>query len=350
MLLAGADEIINDAAHAIGPLRLLASFAHVGRRRVALFVLAGALLSSVSPLQAQDFPARPVHVLVGFAPGSGPDIQARTISQQLVTDLKQAFVVENRMGANGTIAARTVASAPPDGYTLLFSSSSLAPAAHVYKQLGYDTVTDLKAIATSGELDGLLLLVRADSPMRSVADLVSRAKTQRLLYGSPGVGNLLHLTAELFNQKAGIKLDHVPYKGASEVMTGLLTGSIDLMFVTPPSVVGLVQDGRVRPLAFTGSKPFPAFPNVPLLSSEVPGFGRIGSWGMFLAPGRTPDAVVATLNTAIRQALRVPAVSSIVQRDGYMPDDRGPAETQAFLRAEVERMGEVVRAAGIAPN
>ena len=194
-----------------------------------------ALLAGELPARGQEFPTKPVHVLVGFAAGSGPDIQARIIAQQLSSDLKQSFVVENRTGANGTIAARAVATALPDGYTLLFSSSSIAPTPHIYKQLGYDTLTDLKPIATSGQLNGLFLLVANDSPIKSVADLMSRAKAQRLLYGSPGIGNTLHLVAELFNQKAGIKMEHVPYKGASEVMTGLLTKSMDLMFVTPPS-------------------------------------------------------------------------------------------------------------------
>ena len=309
-----------------------------------------ALLAGELPARGQEFPTKPVHVLVGFAAGSGPDIQARIIAQQLSSDLKQSFVVENRTGANGTIAARAVATALPDGYTLLFSSSSIAPTPHIYKQLGYDTLTDLKPIATSGQLDGLFLLVAKDSAIQSVADLMSRAKTQRLLYGSPGIGNTLHLVAELFNQKAGIKMEHVPYKGASEVMIGLLTKSVDLMFVTPPSVVGLMQEGRVRALAFTGSKPFPIFPDVPLMSSQLSGFGRIGSWGMFFAPGRTPDAVIAVLNKAIWQALNTPAVSSVVQRDGYLPDNRGPEATQAFFRAEVEQMGEAVRAAGIGPK
>ena len=155
-----------------------------------------ALLAGELPAQSQEFPTKPVHVLVGFAAGSGPDIQARVITQQLSSDLKQSFVVENRTGANGTIAARFVATALPDGYTLLFSSSSIAPTPHVYKQLGYDTLTDLKPIATSGQLDGLFLLVAKDSAIQSVADLMSRAKTQRLLYGSPGIGNTLHLVAD----------------------------------------------------------------------------------------------------------------------------------------------------------
>ena len=183
------------------------------------------------PAQAQQYPAGPVRILVGFAAGSGPDLQARTIAQQLATDLKQSFVIENRLGANGTIAARTVATAAPDGLTLLFSSSSIAPTPHIYKNLGYDTMTDLRAVATSGVLDGMLMLVDAKSPIQSVPEFIAFAKSNRVLYGSPGVGNVLHLAAEAFAQKAGITMQHVPYKGSSEVMTALLGGC--LLYTSP---------------------------------------------------------------------------------------------------------------------
>src|SRR3954470_5460208 len=290
------------------------------------------------PASAQQYPAGPVRILVGFAAGSGPDLQARTIAQQLATDLKQPFHIENRLGANGTIAARAVATAAPDGQTLLFSSSSIAPTPHIYKSLGYDTLTDLRPVATSGILDGMLVLVDGKSPIGTMPELIAAAKAGRLLYGSPGVGNLLHLAPEVFAQKAGITLQHVPYKGASEVVTALLGGSVQMMFVTPVSVIGLVQEGKLRALAFTGTRPFPEFPHVPLLKDIVPGYQPLGSWGMFYAPGKTPDAVVDKLNTAVREALKVPAVAGIMQRDGYVPDNRTAAETAAFFRKEVEAM------------
>ena len=145
-------------------------------------------------------------------------------------------------------------------------------------------------------------------------------------------------------------MQHIPYKGASEVMTGMLSGSVEAMFVTPPSVMGLLKEGRVRALAFTGSKPFPAFPDVPLMKNLVPGFEPIGSWGMFFAPVKTPPEIIERLNSAIRAALRAPAVASTMQRDGYIPDNRGVAETAAYFRNEVELMGDAVKAAGIEPN
>lgn len=304
------------------------------------------------PLQgrAEPFPASPVKIVVGFTAGSGPDIQARTVSQQLAKTLGQSFYVENRTGANGTIAARAVAQSTPDATTLLFSSSSIMSTPWLYKSLGYDTFTDLRPIATAGILDGLLMLVEANSPFKSVGDVIAYAKTNRLLYGSPGVGNGLHLATELFNQKAGISLEHVPYKGTSEVATALLGGSIQVMFVTPPSVMGLIKEGRFKALAFTGSKPFPELPDVPLMKDILPGFEPIGSWGMFFAPGKTPAASIDRLNAAIREALMVPAVSAVMQRDGYIPDNRSAAEAAAFFVKEVERAGVAVKAAKIEPN
>jgi tripartite-type tricarboxylate transporter receptor subunit TctC len=309
-----------------------------------------ALTLACATAQAQTYPQHSVKVVVGFAAGSGPDIQARTIAQQLTTSLGQSFYVENRLGANGTIAARSVAQAAPDGYTMLFSSSSITPTPYIYKNLGYDTLTDLRPVATVGILDGMFMLVDAKSPIRTLAEFIANAKKERVIYGSPGVGNILHLATEIFSQKAGITMQHIPYKGASEVMNALLGGSVGVMFVTPPSVMGLLKDGRVRALAFTGTKPFPAFPDVPLMKDLLPGYVPMGSWGMFFVPGKTPDATVDTLNTSIRAALLVPAVAAIMQRDGYVPDNRNAAEAAAFFRAEVERIGHAVKAAKIEPN
>ncbi len=300
--------------------------------------------------QAQAYPDRPVRVLVGYAAGSGPDIQARTVSQQLGVDLGQNFFVENRLGANGTIAARTVVQATPDGYTLLFSSNGIAPTPYIYKNLGYDIFTDLKPIATQGQLDGLFMLVDAKSPYKTLQEFIATAKKEQLLYGSPGVGNGLHLAAELFSKAAGIKMQHIPYKGASEVTAAMLGGSVNVMFVTPPSVLGLLKDGRVRALAFTGTKPFPAFPDVPLMTSVLPNFKPIGSWGMFFAPAKTPEPIVEKLNAAIHAALLNPKVASVMQRDGYFPDDRNVAQTAAFFRQQVEETADAVKAAGIEPQ
>ena len=316
----------------------------------ALLLLAAILCAGINPALAQSFPDRPVRVVIGFAAGSGPDIQGRTVSQELGNSLGQQFYVENRLGANGTIAARSVATSKPDGYSLLYSSSSIISTPYIYKSLGYDTLADLRPIATVGELDGIFMLVDAKSPIKTLAEFIAHAKAERVLYGSPGVGNGLHLATEIFAKKAGITLQHVPYKGASEVMTALLGGSVQVMFVTPPSVMGLIKDGRVRPLAFTGTKPFPLTPEVPLMKDILPGYESQGSWGMFFAPGKTPDDIANKLNAEVRKALQVPAVASIIQRDGYIPDNRDTTATAAFFRKEVTQAAEAVKAAGIEPN
>jgi tripartite-type tricarboxylate transporter receptor subunit TctC len=317
-------------------------------RRLLLFALAVA--ASTSAAHAQSYPDHPVRVLVGYAAGSGPDIQARTVAHQLGISLGQSFVVENRTGANGTIAARLVAQAKPDGYTLLFSSSSITPTPYIYKDLGYNILTDLTPLASIGMLDGIFMLVDAHSPIKTVPEFIAYAKEHKVFYGSPGIGNELHLASEVFAQRAGIKMEHVPYKGASEVMTALLGGSIQVMFVTPPSVSQLIRDGRVRALAFTGTKPFPLFPDVPLMKDVLPNFTPVGSWGMFFAPGKMPLPLVEKLNAAIREALQQPAVANIIQRDGYMPDNRDVKATNAFFRSEVARMEGAVKAAGIQPE
>jgi tripartite-type tricarboxylate transporter receptor subunit TctC len=304
----------------------------------------------LTPAQAQQYPDRPVRVIVGYAAGSGPDIQARTVAQQLGADLGQSFIVENKLGANGTIAARSVVQSSPDGYTLFFSSNGIAPTPYIYNKLGYDVFTDLKPIATIGQLDGLFMLVDAKSPYKTLPEFIAAAKKDHLLYGSPGVGNGLHLATELFSKAAGISMQHIPYKGASEVMAAMLGGNVNVMFVTPPSVMGLLKSGRVRALAFTGTKPFPAFPDVPLMTSVLPNFAPVGSWGMFFAPGKTSDAIVEKLNAAIRAAMKNPNVANVMQRDGYFPDDRSVAQTAAFFRKEVEATADAVKAAGIQPQ
>ena len=309
-----------------------------------------ALALALPAAHAQTYPSRPVRIIVGYAAGSGPDVLARTLAAQLGADLGQQFFVENRTGANGTIGTQVVVQSEPDGYTLLFSSSSIAPTPYVYRHLSYDLLRDLAPIATVGILDGYLMLVNPKTPVHTAAEFIDYAKAHRVLYGTPGVGNILHLVTELFRIRAGLALEHIPYKGASEVATALLGGNIDVMFVTPPSVLALVKGGQLRAIAYTGAKPFSELPDVPSIRDALPGFSLPSSWGMFYAPAKTPPSIVDKLNVAIRHALEVPAVIKVTQTSGYVPDGRTAAETAAFFRREVEAMGEAVRAAGIQPN
>jgi tripartite-type tricarboxylate transporter receptor subunit TctC len=317
-------------------------------RPICAFAALVAGLAAV-PALAQQYPSQPVKVVVGFAAGSGPDVIARAVSQQLSTDLGQQFYVENRPGANGTIATKQVVQSSPDGHTLMYSSSSITPTPYVYRNLSYNLLTDLAPIATIGILDGYLMLVNPSLPVKTVPEFIAHAKANRVLYGSPGIGNALHLVTEIFKNKVGIELDHIPYKGASEVSNSLLANNIHVMFVTPPSVIGLVKGGKLRAIGYTGHKPFPELPEVPLIRQLVPGFDVFGSWGMFYAPAKTSPAIVDKLNVAIQKALKTPAVANVVGRAGYVPDGRSAKETAEFFRKEVEDAGEAVKIAKIKP-
>ena len=317
--------------------------------RTALAALA-CVVACAGVAQAQQYPNRPVRLVVGFAAGSGPDIVARAVGAQLAADLGQNFFVENRLGANGTIAAKAVAEAAPDGHTLLYTSSGFSTTPYIYKKAAFDVLRDFAPIATAGILDGYLLVANTATPIKTVPDLIAYAKANRVLYGSPGVGNLLHIVTELFNLRTGIRLEHVPYRGASEVVNALLQGSIQVAFLTPATTVALIEEGKLRAIGFSGSKPFPELPNVPLVRASVPTFPPSSTWGIFFAPAKTPAAVVDKLNGAIQHALKVPAVANVVTKAGYIPDGRSAAQTAEFFRKEVEAAGEAVKAAGIQPN
>jgi len=253
--------------------------------------------------QAQQYPNRPVRIVVGFAAGAGPDLIARAVGQALGADLGQNFFVENRLGANSTIAAKAVATAAPDGHTLFYTSAAISTTPYIYKNAGFDVLRDFAPIATIGILDGYLMLLNPALPIKTVPEFIAYAKANRVLYGSPGVGNILHLTAEMFKIKAGIPMEHIPYRGASEVLTALMQGGIHLTFATPASALSLVQEGNIRAIGFNARKPFPELPDVPLVSASVPGMPPSSTWGMFFAPAKTPPAIVNRLNEGIRHAL-----------------------------------------------
>ena len=225
------------------------------RRPVQIVLIALTIATGCAgAAQAQQYPNRPVRIVVGFAAGSGPDIIARAVGQQLGSDFGHNFYVENRLGANGTIAAKAVADAAPDGHSLHYTSSAISTTPYIYKKAGFDLLRDFAPIATVGILDGYLMMVNPTPPVRTVPEFIAYAKANRVLYGSPGVGNLLHLTAELFNVHTGLKMEHVPYRGVSEVVTALMQGSVHVMFVTAlTSPCRWSKEGQLRAIGFNGT-------------------------------------------------------------------------------------------------
>ena len=309
------------------------------------FAVFTCLAVAASAASAQDYPNRPVRVIVTFAPGGAPDVLARAVAAQVETRLGQTLIIDNRAGANGIVGTQAVANAAPDGYTLLHASASFVVNPSVYRKLPYDIWRDFAPVANLGIGVGYLLLVNKDVPARTTAEFIAYAKANPVSYGSPGAGNTLHLASELFNVKAGIAMQHVPFRGTSPALNALLAGTIQAMFIPPAAALAYVESGQMRAIGFTGDTPLKELPDVPLIKDTVPGFRIEGAWHGWLAPAKTAPEIVAKLNAEIRQALKVPKLHDFVLRAGYVPDDKSPDECGRFLRDEHARYAEAARAA-----
>jgi tripartite-type tricarboxylate transporter receptor subunit TctC len=309
-----------------------------------------ALLLAASQALAQTYPSRPVRVMVGFAPGGPNDIIARAYSAQLAESLGQPFVVENRTGAAGNLAAEAVARAAPDGHTLMLGSTGTnAVNPSLYAGLPFDPVRDLapvSVVATSPSA----LAVHPKVAAQSVRELIALAKAQpgKLTYASAGSGSSQHLSAELFKQATGVDIVHVPYKGAAPGITDLLAGQVDMSFAPVANVVPHAKAGKLRLLAVTGASRSEFAPGVPTVAeSGVPGFD-VTTWYAVFATGATPAPIVERLNAELGKASRNPKLREQLAGLGIdAAASASPAEARAYRDAEVERWGKLVRALGV---
>jgi tripartite-type tricarboxylate transporter receptor subunit TctC len=311
--------------------------------------LAALAVATCAPAAAQDFPVRPVHLVVPFAAGGAPDVVARTIGQRLGERLGQSVVVENKLGAGGNIAYESVARAAADGYTLVFATTGIATDMSLFKKLKYDTLKDFAPVTlvASGPH---VLVTNPSVPAQNVRELVAYAKQRprQLSYGSSGNGTVLHLAGELFNMKAGVELLHVPYRGAALAQNDLVGGTIHMMFSDVASALPYIKANSLRPIAVTGSKRLASLPEVPTIAeSGVPGYD-IEAWFGILAPAGTPAPVVDRLNRELRAVLAMPEVKQRLASLGQDLVGNTPQEFATFLRGEVAKMGEIVKASGIA--
>ena len=297
---------------------------------------------------AQSYPVKPVRIIVPFAPGGSNDILARVIGQKLTETWGQQVIAENRPGGGTVIGTEVVAKSAPDGYTLLMVSPSHSTNPTLLKKLPYDTFRDLAPIILLAHSSNVLLS-HPSLPARSAKELIAlaRSRPDQITFASGGNGTSTHLAGELLTQRAGVKMVHVPYKGAAPALLALLSGQVTWIFSNAIPSVPHLKAGRLRALGVTGAKRNPALPEVPTLSDTLPGF-EVYSWYGIAAQGATPKDLVARLNRDIARVLETSDMRSRIAAEGAEVRGGSPEEFVAFLRAEIDKWAVVIRKAGIA--
>jgi tripartite-type tricarboxylate transporter receptor subunit TctC len=315
----------------------------------SMLMVATALLAPPRDAAAQDYPMRSVTILVPFAAGGGTDILARAVAQRLEQRLGKPFVIENRVGAGTVLAAGAAAKATPDGYTLMQATSgTLAMNGAIFKSLPYDPAKDLIPVALVAAVP-FVLLVNADLPVRSVADLVKLAKEKPLSYGSGGPGAFHHLNTELFSTMTGIKMSHVPYRGSAPALIDLVAGHIQVLFTDLAPAIELVRSNKVRVLGITTAEPAAAAPDIPpLAKAGLPGYDT-AAWQMLVAPAGTPKPILTKLNAEVNALVNTAEVKKQFIDLGLIPIGKGNLEElEAYTKSEVTRWSKVINDAGIA--
>ena len=311
-------------------------------------LLAVAVLALSAHAFAQSYPTRPVKIVVPFTAGSATDILARVVGEQLTRSMGQPFIVENKPGAGGAVGAEQVKNAAPDGYTLIAAGSGpfgINPG--VYKSLPYDPIKDFELIGNI-VLTPQTIVVGAQTPYRNVKDLVAAAKAKpgEIAFASLGTGSTSHLTMEAFQSAAGIKLNHIPFKGNSDAQTQIIGGSVPTMSDTVPGVLAQVKSGKLRALGVAIPQRSPYLPDVPTLAEQgYPGFESVG-WIGLAAPARTPPAILDRLNAEIRKMLDDPAVKARFEQLAFTPVGDSRAQFTAFVKSEIAKWSKVAKDSG----
>jgi len=317
--------------------------------KAAMVFLASATLVCASPLaRAADYPSKPVTLMIGFAPGGPSDVMARILTKKMEEILKQPFVIENRAGAGGSIAGAAVARAAPDGYTVLLATGSLlAINVSLYKNIGYDPEKDFEPIGLIGTQTNVLYL-NPSVPATSLAELIAYAKANpgKMSFGSGGNGTPAHLAGELLKLEAKIDITHVPFRGTGPALQAVIGGHVPMAFNPPSPLLPHIQSGTIRPLAITTLKRTAVLPEVPTIAeSGFPGF-EATTWHAFVAPAGTPKDVIATLHRAIAATVNDPLVRKALTDLGIDVVGGTPEELRAYVKSEIPKWAEVVRASG----
>jgi tripartite-type tricarboxylate transporter receptor subunit TctC len=317
--------------------------------RVALgFALALGSAASFARAQTSDYPNRPIKMIVGFAAGGGTDVVARIVAQKMAENLGQSVPVENRTGASGMIAAQDVAKSPPDGYTLMMGSqTTYAVAPNLYRKVTVDPAKDFAGVALTGA-SPLVLVVNPSFAAHSVADVIAMAKANpgKINFGTGGIGTTPHMTAELFQHVAGIKMVHVAYRGEAPAINDLLGGQIPLMFANLSAVMGNIKGGTLRALAVSSAQRSPSTPDIPTVAETIPGFAA-ETWFGIVAPAGTPHDILSKLNAAARHALASEDTRQRFADLGMTTGTSSPAELDAYIKTEIAKWSKVIADANI---
>ena len=315
---------------------------------VAAACCAGAFAILTVEVLAQNYPAKPIRMIVAYPPGGGTDIVGRMVAQKLAGNFGQTVVIDNRGGAAGNIGSEIAARSAPDGYTVLMGN--VAPNAinvSLYARLAYDPVRDFAPVSLVASTPNILV-VQPSLPVKAVSDLVALAKARpgALNYPSAGLGSSSHLAGELFDSIAAVKMVHIPYKGGGPALTDLLGGQVQLMFATMPAAMPHVRSGRLRAIAVTSAKRSQAMPELPTIGETLQGY-EASTWYGLLAPAGTPRAIVMALHAEIVKILRVAETKERLLAQGFEPVGGTPAEFGAYIKAEIAKWAAVIKAAGI---
>jgi tripartite-type tricarboxylate transporter receptor subunit TctC len=320
------------------------------RQIVALLALAGALIASAPAAIADDYPSRPVKIIVPFGAGGPTDVYTRAIAEELRKSLRQPFIMENRPGAGTTIGTDVVAKAPPDGYTLLMVSGTQTVNETLYAHKPYQLMRDLVPIAPLIDSD-LVLVVHPSVPAKTLGELLAlaRAKPGTLNYGSSGPGSNYHMAGELLKNLTGVDIVHVPYKGSTGARNDILSGQIQILFDSVPTMAPQIKAGMVRALGTSGKSRSPILPDVPTMAEAgVPGFNAT-LWVGFMAPAETPKPIIDKLHDEITKILRRPDIKQAWEKTGATPIVMMRPEFKNFMDAQVAKWAEVIKTNRIAP-
>jgi tripartite-type tricarboxylate transporter receptor subunit TctC len=321
--------------------------AAVPAMRAAATALAAALTLCAQHASAEEYPSRPVKIIVPFAAGGPADVYARALAQRLQDVFKQSFIVEDRPGAGSLIGTEAVAKSPPDGYTLLLMSNTHTVNESLFASKPYDLMRDFAPVAPINYSD-LVLVTRPTLPVNSTEDLLKmvKAKPGSLSYASSGPGTPYHMAGELFKAMAGVSILHIPYRGSSGARTDLLGGQVDMMFDAVPTMAEFIRSGKAKALATTGKTRSQVLPDVPTVAeSGVPGYEAV-IWLGLLAPKGTPPAVIARLNEEVGSMVSDPQVAQAWARQGATPMKMSPDEFSGYLRDDIAKWARIVKISG----